>query len=406
MLMQESMRWFGPNDPVHLSDLRQAGCSGVVTSLHQIPYGEIWSVGEIMKRKTMIEDAGMVWCAVESLPVHEDIKTGDCNYRQYIDNYIISLRNLASCGIKLITYNFMPVLDWVRTNLNYTLPDGSKSLFFEHLLFAAFDLFVLKRADAERDYSAETIQKAKIYFDSLSSMQKTVLEQSIVDTLPGCKGQTLNDVKSKLARYHNIDRAALKEHLKLFLNEVCPEADELGCRLVIHPDDPPFSVLGLPRIFSTEEDIRDLIAMEPSPSNGICFCTGSFSGREDNDLLKMFNLCKDRVGFVHLRSTEHPGGGDFYEANHLQGAVNMYEMICAIEEEQIRRIELGRADWRLPMRPDHGHVMLDDLKKPETAVTPGYSAVGRLRALAELRGVEYGVMHALYPKYLKYCELR
>lgn len=399
MLMQESLRWFGPEDPVPLSAIRQAGATGVVSSLHHIPYGEIWTVEEIAKRQKIIEDAGLTWNVVESLPIHEDIKTRTGNYLRYLENYKISLRNLGKCGIKTITYNFMPVLDWVRTDLSYELPDGSRSLYYDHAVFAAFDLCILKRKDAEKEYTEEKIREAVSYFESLTSREKKDLEQGIVDNFPGCKGTCLDDVKRMLSRYDNIDRAKLQEHLKLFLNEICPVAEEFGGRMVIHPDDPPFPVLGLPRIFSTQEDIYNLIAMEKSPANGICFCTGSFSGRLDNNLLSMFRSCADRVGFVHLRSTEHLPNGDFYEANHLEGVVNMYEMIQAVLEEQIRRIEAGREDWRLPMRPDHGHVMLDDLAKPVLS-TPGYSAIGRLRALAELRGVEYGLLHAKYPAYL------
>ncbi len=399
MFMEETLRWFGPDDPVSLQDIRQAGASGVVSSLHQIPYGELWTIDAIMERKRMIEAAGLTWSVVESLPVHEDIKTRSDNYREYIANYRQSLRNLAQCGLKIITYNFMPVLDWVRTDLQYKLPDGSITLFYDPVKVAAFDLFILKRKNAE--YSAE----AEAYFNSLNDAQKVELEKTIVDNFPGWKGCTLDRIREMLKKYDNIDRQQLKTNLKAFLLDVCPVADETGCRMVIHPDDPPFSVLGLPRIFSTAEDIADLLNMVDNPSNGICFCTGSFSGRLDNNLVEMFKNCAHRVGFLHLRSTHHEPTGEFYEANHLEGCVDMYGILKAISEEQARRIEAGRDDWRIPVRPDHGHTMLDDLKKPCNS-TPGYSAIGRLRGLAELRGAEFGIVHSLLPQYLKYCTLQ
>lgn len=402
MLMQESMRWFGPGDPVSLSAIRQSGATGVVTSLHQIPYGEIWTVDEIRKRQKMIADAGLVWNVVESLPIHEDIKTRTGDYKKYLENYRISLRNLGECGLKVITYNFMPVLDWIRTDLAYYLPDGSRTTFYDRAVFSAFDLCIMKRHGAEADYTPEQIAAATAYFESLSAEQKKALEQDIVDNFPGCKGTTLDDVKRMLSRYDGIGRKELQEHLKLFLDDVCPVAEEFHGCMVIHPDDPPFPVMGLPRIFSSQEDIDALLAMNDSPANGVCFCAGSFSCRLDNDLVSLFKSCADRVGFVHLRSTEHTPEGNFYEANHLEGVVDMYALVKAVTDEQIRRIDAGREDWSLPMRPDHGHVMLDDLPKP-VVTTPGYSAIGRLRGLAELRGLEFGIMHAFYPQYLKYC---
>jgi mannonate dehydratase len=402
MLMQECFRWYGPGDPVSLSDIRQAGAVGVVTSLHQIPYGEVWSVEAIMERKSMVEEAGLVWSVVESLPVHEDIKTRTGRYEEYIENYKISLRNLGACGIKVITYNFMPVLDWIRTDLHYRLPDGSEALFFNRKLFVAFDCFILARPGAEEEWGAEAVAEARAYFDTLDESRRRQLESDIVDNFPGFKGMTLDHVRAMLAKYEHIGREELEEHLRLFLNAVCPVAEEAGCRMVIHPDDPPYPILGLPRIFSTAEDVERLLAMCDSPANGIDFCSGSFSGRPDNDLVAMFKACAPRVNFVHLRSTEHDGAGNFYEANHLGGIVPMYELVKAIEEEQIRRIEEGREDWQIPMRPDHGHVMMDDLKKP-ACPNPGYSALGRMKGLAELRGLEYGIMHALFPEYLKYC---
>ncbi len=402
MFMEETFRWYGPNDQVSLQDIRQSGASGVVTALHHIPYGEVWTVDEIMTRKAMIEAAGLRWSVVESVPVHEDIKTCSGRYEEYIENYKTSLRNLGQCGIYIVTYNFMPVLDWIRTDLRYRLPDGSEALFFDRKMFAAFDLFILKRHGAEADYAPELLAVARNYFDSLSIDEIKQLEKNIIDNFPGFKGTTLNDVRMMLEKYAHIDREQLKANLKYFLTQVCPVAESVGCRMVIHPDDPPFSVLGLPRIFSTAEDIKELLAMVDSPANGICFCTGSFSGRLDNDLVRMFKECADRVGFVHLRSTQHDSDGNFFEANHLDGCVDMYGMVRAIHEEQIRRLKAGRGDWRLPFRPDHGHTMLDDLKKPSCA-NPGYTAIGRLRGLAELRGLEFGLVHALYPEYLNRC---
>ena len=405
MFMEETMRWYGPEDPVRLSDIRQAGASGVINALHQIPYGEVWPVAEIMKRKEMIEAAGLRWSGVESLPVHEDIKTDSGKAEQYLENYRTSLANLGQCGLSVVTYNFMPVLDWVRTNLHYRLPDGSEALFFDRKRFAAFDLRILKRPGAEKDYAPETVAAANKYFDGLSAAEAKELEDSIADVLPGMKGQTVADIRAKLALYAHIDRAALKANHKKFLDAVCPAAEKAGCRLVIHPDDPPFPIMGLPRVFSTIDDIDELYAMNASPANGVCFCAGSFSGRADNDVIAMFKRAAPRVGFIHLRSTEHDRDGNFYEANHLQGCVDMFGLVKAICEEQIRRKKEGRADWRIPFRPDHGHAMLDDLQKPP-APNPGYTAIGRLRGLAELRGLEYGIMHALFPEHLGDCHLQ
>lgn len=402
MFMQESFRWYGPNDTVSLSDIRQTGAHGVVTSLHQIPYGEVWPVEAIIERKRMVEAAGMVWNVVESLPVHEDIKTRTGDYRRHIENYRISLRNLGSCGVPVITYNFMPVLDWVRTDLHYRLPDGSEALFFDRKMFAAFDCFILKRRGAEADWDEKTLSMAKSYFATLDESQRLALQGNIIDNFPGFKGVTLDDVRAMLSRYDGFTRADLEGNLRLFLNEVCPAAEEAGCRMVIHPDDPPFPILGLPRIFSTASDISNLLSMCSSAANGIDFCAGSFSARRDNDPVPMFKSCASRVGFVHLRSTRHDADGNFHEANHLGGGVDMFGLVKAICEEQIRRLEEGRADWRIPMRPDHGHVMMDDLRKPPCA-NPGYTAIGRMRGLAELRGLETGIMHAFFPEYLKCC---
>jgi mannonate dehydratase len=382
---------------VPLSFIRQAGAEGIVSSLHHIPYGEVWTVEEIEKHKKLIADAGMVWNVVESLPVHEDIKVGGGKCEEYIENYKISLRNLGKCGVKVITYNFMPVLDWVRTDLRYKLPDGSEALYFNQAQFAAFEIFILKRKGAETDYPAEKVKEAEEFFKSLSPEQVQEFTVSIIDNFPGFKGVTLDDVRSMLQRYETLSREKLEQNLTHFLSEVCPVAEEAGCIMTIHPDDPPYPILGLPRIFGNQEDITRLLTSVPSKANGICFCAGSFSGSLKNDIVSMFKSCADRVGFIHLRSTQHDGKGNFFEANHLEGCVNMPELVTEIIKEQIRRKEAGREDWRIPFRPDHGHTMLDDLAKPLSA-NPGYSAIGRLKGLAELRGLERGILYSAFPE--------
>ena len=389
--MEETFRWYGKNDPVPLQFVRQTGATGVVSSLHHIPYGEVWSVEEIRKHQKLIADAGLTWSVVESLPVHEDIKTGSGRCEEYIANYKQSLRNLGECGIKVITYNFMPVLDWIRTDLRYKLPDGSEALYFNQAQFAAFEVFILKREGAEKDYTSEKLAEAKAFYESMTPQEVDSFTKGLIDNFPGFKGVTLENVRAMLKKYSTLTRKDLENNLKHFLSEVCPVAEEAGCIMVIHPDDPPYPILGLPRIFSTIDDIDNLLSMVDSPANGICFCSGSFSGRPDNDIVKMFKRCAHRVGFVHLRSTEHDGNGNFYEANHLEGIVDMYGLVNAIIDEQLRRQREGRADWRLPFRPDHGHTMLDDLSKPPCP-NPGYTAIGRLKGLAEIRGLEFAIL--------------
>ncbi|HUS02449.1 MAG TPA: mannonate dehydratase [Chitinophagaceae bacterium] len=386
MQLKQTWRWFGPDDPVTLQDVLQTGASGIVTALHHIPHGDVWPVEEIQKRKNIIETAGLTWDVVESVTIHESIKTQTGNYRHYIDEYKQTLRNLAACDIKIVTYNFMPVNDWTRTDLDYKMPDGSNALYFNWFDLAVFDIYILKRKNAAAAYNETVLAEAKKRYEAYTKEQLAQLQEIVMFGIPGEQKQTIEQMQQKLDAYAAIDHTKLREHLKYFLQEITPVADEVGIKLAIHPDDPPFDILGLPRIVSSGDDIDFILSSVPNKSNGICFCTGSLGASKHNDLPVIAKSINTRMHFVHLRNTRRDEHGNFYEADHLDGDTDMYAVLKEILQIQ------QKVNAPIPFRPDHGHQMMDDMKKK---TNPGYSCIGRMRGLAELRGLQLGILRSM-----------
>lgn len=391
--LEQTFRWFGPNDPVTLAAIRQTGATGIVTALHYIPAGEVWLAEDIAKRKDIIEKAGLSWSVVESVNIHESIKTAAPERDTYIEKYITTLKNVGRAGIKTICYNFMPVLDWTRTNLDFRLPDNASALRYYAPAVAAFDLYILEREEAYREFTVEQQAIAKQYLDSLTAEQKTYIVNTIMAGLPGTDEVfTVEEFRSHLQKYANTDADALKENLAYFLRAIIPHAEEAGVKMCIHPDDPPFPILGLPRVVSTEADLKYIVDACPSPSNGLTFCTGSLGAREDNDLPGIVERLGEHIHFLHLRNVRREADGSFYEDDHLTGSTDMYAVMKQVILEQQRRAGQGRKDIAIPLRPDHGHKLLDDVNYN---TYPGYSVIGRLKGLAELRGLEMGIKQTL-----------
>jgi mannonate dehydratase len=392
-MLAQNWRWFGPNDRITFEDIKQTGATGIVTALHQIPVGEVWPIDEIMKRKKMIESAGLNWTVVESIPVHEDIKKRTGDYLTYIEHYKQTMQNLAKCGIKTICYNFMPVLDWSRTNLVFRFSDNSEVTRFDYAIFVAFDVHILQREGADKFYPPEVVAKANAYFSSLSINQIEELKNTVLLGLPG-SGETfsLGRLKQMIGEYENIDSKKLKENLFFFLKEIVPVAEQEGLLLAIHPDDPPWPLMGLPRIVSTGKDIEDIINVVDSPANGITLCTGSLGAGYFNDVAGIAEKFSHRINFAHLRNVSRDESLNFNESYFFDGDVDMFGLMKALVLEEKKRIEQGRIDWQIPMRPDHGNQMLGDLGKENY---PGYSLYGRMKNLAEIRGLEIGVRRSL-----------
>jgi mannonate dehydratase len=396
--LEQTFRWFGPSDEVTLPAIRQTGATGIVTALHHIPCGDVWTVEEIKNRNQVIKNAGFRWPVVESVNIHESIKTGSAERDKYIDNYIATLHNLAMEGINIVCYNFMPVLDWTRTHLAYRLPNGASALRYHAPAVAAFDLYLLERDGAFNDFTEAEQQAAKKYLYSLSEKQQETLINTIMAGLPGTDEVfTINEFKEHLKKYQDVDARALKDNLAYFLKAIIPHAEELGIKMCIHPDDPPFPILGLPRVVCSEHDLTDVVNSCPSPSNGITFCTGSLGGNPRNDLPGMIDRLGSHIHFLHLRNVQREPDGSFYEAEHLAGSTDMYAVMQSIVNEQARRKAAGRDDIAIPMRPDHGHKILDDFRYN---TYPGYSVIGRMKGLAELRGLEMGIKKTLYPEHI------
>lgn len=391
---EQTWRWFGPKDPFSLREIKQTGATGIVTALHQIPIGVVWPADEILKRKRTIEAEGLAWSVTESVPVHEDIKKRSGNYRALVENYKTTIRNLGKCGVDTICYNFMPVLDWLRTDLEVVFRDGSITTKFETKALAAFDIFMLKRKDAERDYTAAQLTGAKEYYEGLDEKRKEKLLSTILYGLPGSlEAYTLDEFRTALRQYDEIGDAELRDNLHAFIKEITPAAEESGVSLAIHPDDPPWPLLGLPRVVSDRKDVEQILKAAPSNANGITLCTGSFGASVQNDLVDMTKSFADRVNFIHLRNVARNDDRDFLEENHLEGDIDIYSVMKTLLIEQKRRRDSGRRDSRMPMRPDHGHLMLPDMERK--GIYPGYSLFGRMRGLAELRGMELGISRSL-----------